>query len=167
MRVIPIECVYAIIEVKTKLNKQEIDNCIVNMESVKKLEKAAYVLPPQNLRINILQYGKELEICPVNYYIFAYEADNLEVLYNYLSKKFKEKDLPVHLRIDTICVLNKGLITNWLPDISKFEALPEENSDLVMVSTEDALLLFYLITSRHFFSRHIYHVLCPYNMLHI
>lgn len=155
IRVVPVECVYAIIEVKTKLTKQEIDNCLVNMESVKKLEKKAYVLPPQNLRINILQYGKGWDICPVNYYVFAYEADNLQALRNYLSEKFKEKDLPIHLRVDTICVLNQGLITNWLPEISKFEALPEEGSNLIVVSAEDALLLFYMITSRHFFQTYL------------
>ncbi|WP_440948681.1 DUF6602 domain-containing protein [Methanosarcina sp. T3] len=155
IRVIPVECVYAIIEVKTKLTKQEIDSCIVNMESVKKLEKKAYVLPPRSIRINILQYGKEWDICPVNYYVFAYEADNLQVLRDYLLEKVKEKDLPVHLRVDTICVLNEGLITNWLPKISKFESLPEEGSDLIVISTEDALLLFYLITSRHFFQTYL------------
>lgn len=155
IRIVPIECVYAIIEVKTRLTNQEINDCLENMKSVKTLEKKAYVLPPQNLRINIKQYSKEWEIWPVNYYVFAYEGDNLQKLLNYLSGKFEENHLPVHLRIDSICILNRGLITNWMPNISKFEALPEDCSDLVAVQTEDSLLFFYLITSKWFFQTYL------------
>ncbi len=143
-RVIPVECAYAVIEVKTTLNKKELENSFENMKSVRKLKKTAYTCKTGPIKHFHKIYGKEWEIWPINYFIFAYESINLQTLSKQVRHIHKKENLPLNSRIDTICVLNGGVICNL--DINgQLSALPDEGSKLVYVNSENSLLLFYAL----------------------
>lgn len=48
-------------------------------------------------------------------------------------------------RIDTICVLSQGVVTNYLVDKQYYTPLPENNSKLVAYDTKHSLLFFYTL----------------------
>lgn len=144
IRVIPAECVYAVIEVKTYLNKTELNNAFDNMKSVKDQSKKAYFKPQGAIRSTHSLYSKNWDYWPTNYFIFAHDSDNLEtIILNLYSLQQNEE---VHKRIDSICVLNKGVILNEDEQIM-YSALPSTNSALKYIETEKSLLLFYILVS--------------------
>lgn len=145
IRVIPIECAYAVIEIKAFLNSKELDKAFENMKSVKILEKKAYYKPTGAITYSDNLYGKEWEIWPVNYYIFAYDSTNLVKLAERMHNKNVNENLSEHLRIDTICVLDKGVICNETDH--KIDALPKPESNLRVAPTVRSLLLFYTLIS--------------------
>ena len=128
--VIPIESVYAVIEVKSTLTKDELTKCIANIKSVRSLKKNTIT-------------G---QISPTLGFVFAYDADStLETIYrNFLELS---KDLPPEEQITCICVLNKGLI---LPiqkaQLSSITLLPSMDTLFAMhKNASNALLMFYLL----------------------
>lgn len=59
VRVIPIECAYAAIEVKAYLDSTELGRVFENMKSVRHLEKKAYYKPDGVIKHRDKLYGKE------------------------------------------------------------------------------------------------------------
>lgn len=142
-RVIPSECVYAVIEVKAFLDKQELETSYNNMVSVKSLTKEAYI------KNGVFQYqrtlyGKQWEHWPTHHFVFSYDSNSLKSILDNLNKL--QRSDPVEKRIDCICVLNKGLILNKTGD-GNVSALPTFETSLAYIETEKALLLFYAIIS--------------------
>lgn len=150
IRVIPVECVYAVIEVKANLDEKVLLASYENMKSVRILEKAAYYKPSGVIIYSDNLYGKEWDIWPINYFIFSYDSVDLADLAAKVDKLHKENILPEWKRIDLICVHDKGVICNQLAD-GKFSALPEPNSKLMVCNTKRALLLFYSLISTYLF----------------
>ena len=132
-KIIPIESVYGVIEVKSTLSKDELRKCVKNIESVRKLQKKT-----------ISDYN-----FPTAGMVFAYNSDaSLEAIYKNLNEL--SEDVDIDKRISCVCVLNKGVIIpvdkNGLRNITLF---PNENTVYgIFNNTDDALLLFYLILSQ-------------------
>ena len=128
--IIPIESVYAVIEVKSMLSKDELTKCVENIKSVRSLTKNTIT-------------G---QISPTLGFVFAYDSDStLETIY----KNFLEisKDIPTEQQITCICVLNKGLI---LPihkaRLSSITLIPSNDTLFAMHNNaSNALLMFYLL----------------------
>lgn len=140
-RVIPIECAYAVIEVKAFLDKTELKESYKNMESVKALEKKAYFLPRGAIVTTHILYGRNWDnYWPIQYFIFAFDSTRLDSVLGNLNT-FQNKN-EIDKRIDSICVLEKGVILNQLSD-GIYSALPEPDSKLVVSPTSKPLLLFY------------------------
>jgi len=66
-----------------------------------------------------------------------------------INDSHHSKGLPEYSRIDTVCVLDKGVICNQRVD-GKFDALPQPGSKLYVCKTVRSLLLFYTLTSMYF-----------------
>ncbi|MGB5732933.1 MAG: DUF6602 domain-containing protein [Thiohalocapsa sp.] len=143
-RVIPAECIYAVIEVKASLDKVELEKSFQNMQSVKNLEKVAFFKPNSAIVETKNLYGKEWLNWPIAHFIFAFSSPSLESVLSNLQ--VLETGLDVHKRIDTICVLDKGVILNQALD-GGLTALPSPNSQLAASVTEKPLLLFYTLIS--------------------
>ena len=132
-KIIPIESVYGVIEVKSTLSKDELRKCVKNIESVRKLQKKT-----------ISDYN-----FPTAGMVFAYNSDaSLEAIYKNLNEL--SEDVDIDKRISCVCVLNKGVIIpvdkNGLRNVTLF---PNENTVYgIFNNTDDALLLFYLILSQ-------------------
>ncbi|MGI0031653.1 MAG: hypothetical protein ACRD97_00085 [Nitrososphaeraceae archaeon] len=63
-------------------------------------------------------------------------------------KKITSENLQPWTRIDSVCVLSKGIICNGYKDGS-IDALPSKDSTLLSINTTRALLLFYVLISSH------------------
>jgi len=143
-RVIPIECIYAVIEVKAFLDKAELEKSFQNMQSVKALEKVAFFEPNSEIIETKNLFGKEWSHWPVAHFIFAFDSPSLESVLTNLQ--VLESGLDVHKRIDTVCVLGNGVILNQEPG-GTLTALPSPGTRLAVSFTEKQLLLFYTLIS--------------------
>jgi len=144
-RVIPVECAYAVVEVKAFLNKTELEKAYQNMQSVKSLVKKAYFREKGSpITYTHTLYGKEWDHWPIHYFVFAYDSESIESVLNNLNS-FQASDA-VHMRIDSICILERGAILNQGSD-GMFEALPSPGSKAIASSTTNPLLLFYTLVS--------------------
>ena len=144
IRVIPVECVYAVIEVKAFLDKSELEKSFENMKSVKSLEKVAFFDPNSVIVRSHKLYGKNWRHWPISHFVFAFDSPNLDSVHANLKQI--EIGHELHKRIDTVCVLNKGVIINQTAE-GNFTALPEPNSRLVVSHTQKPLLFFYAVIS--------------------
>lgn len=151
IKVIPVECVYAVIEVKADITSiTSVCDIFENMKSVKNLEKKSYVHPTGDLKFTVIEYGKEWDIWPINYFVFAIDSMDLVIISNSLNKKNQEENRDVSKRIDCICVLNEGVMMNQLSN-GKFSSMPEPGSICTVLKTTKPLLFFYRLISNHLF----------------
>ena len=141
-RVIPVECAYAVIEVKAKLDSNEIDHAFTNMKSVRALTKKAWRPAPHSLQHNL--YGKQWPIWPVMYFVFAFDCIDLMSVARQIDMKHQEESLPEWSRIDTVCVLDKGVVLNRFPN-GTYDVVPGPGSRPFVCRTPRALLFFYLL----------------------
>jgi hypothetical protein len=144
LRVIPVECVYAVVEVKTSLTVAELDGCFANMESVKILEKKALHEETGIIHSHFL-YGKEYTDWPIMYFVFAFESVSLKTLATKM-REYAEK-APLDKRIDSLYSLQHGLITNCNAK-GVLSGAPEPDTRLVGV-VSNHLLLFYSLMSHY------------------
>ena len=143
-RVIPIECAYAVIEVKAFLDKRELEKAYQNMQSVKSLVKKAYFEEKGVIAHTHTLYGREWDHWPIHHFVFAYDSSGIDSVLNNLNSLQASNEL--HKRIDTICILEKGVILNQGTD-GMFSALPVPGSKAIVSHTSRALLLFYTLIS--------------------
>jgi len=134
-KMIPIESVFSVIEVKSSLNKVEINKCVNNISSVKSLVKDSLD------GIN----------SPTAGFVFAFTSSTtLETLLDNLVEANNEVEK--HKQISALCVLDKGLIVNvskkGLKDIT---LLPNEDTTPAIIknTAENNLMLFYLLLMQY------------------
>ena len=145
VRVIPVECAYAVIEVKAFLDKQELKRSFENMKSVKSLEKRCYFQREAGpIKHTKAIYGGKWSNWPIHYFIFAYDSHNLNTIKENLELLQGEEE--THNRIDSICILDKGVVMNQDKN-GQFSALPTPDSVLIPHKSANALLLFYTLSS--------------------
>ena len=143
-RVIPVDCVYAAVEIKAYLDKFEIQKSFENMRSIKHLKKEAYFESNSVIEEVKFLYGQKWAHWPVQHFIFAFDSPELpSVISNVLEVQQKE---PLHQRIDSICVLNKGVLFHQRRD-GTFRPEPTLDSQLVASHTKKPLLFFYTLLS--------------------
>lgn len=149
--VFPAECIYATIEVKSHLNESELIESIENIISVKTLKRDAYL----KLGLNSIQakqlrayyrafFDYEGSFFPIYSCIFAYDSIKLETLAKYLNSYFAKNKTGTHHRVDSIIVLNKGIIANY--DNLKKQYLERSSNSTLQCFFEaprDSLLFFY------------------------
>lgn len=137
VQVIPIESVYATIEVKSTLTVDELEKSIKNIESVKKLEKTKPFSSPLIIS----------SIIPPICMIFAYSSDTS---LNNIVKKIDEfnNSIDIKNRLSIVCILDKGLIFAInIHGFKEIEIVPTDNTILVTHEDklENNLYLFYLL----------------------
>lgn len=144
LRVIPVECAYAVMEVKTSLTLDEVDSCWTNMCSVKAMAKSAFYDEGQVLRPTVA-YGSEYRDWPVMYFVFAFDSAPLKSVAARLSALTAEKSAAIDKRIDSIFTVQRGLLTNFNGYVN---ALPQPDSHLVGIK-QDAFVMFYALLSHY------------------
>ena len=96
-QVVPIESVYATVEIKSSLNKNELEKCVKNIQSVKKLKLTPagtrHWTPPTENQVMGM--------------VFAYTSDiSLETVIKNLNEFNREMKITYEVQINMICVLN-------------------------------------------------------------
>ena len=134
-RMVPIESVFSVIEVKSSLNKIEIGKCVNNISSVKSLVKN----------------GLDSINSPTAGFVFAFTSSTtLETLLDNLVEA--NNQVEKYKQISALCVLDKGVIVNiskkGLKDII---LLPNEDSTPAIIknTAENNLMLFYLLLMQY------------------
>jgi hypothetical protein len=81
--VLPVEPVFAVIEIKTFLNKEQIEKAFENMKAIKTLQKLAY--HQQSMTTKSL-YGVVNGRWPLQFFVFAYESDGLDSVLSHVVR---------------------------------------------------------------------------------
>lgn len=142
---VPVEGVVGVVEVKTRLTKRDLDGVLENCRSVKKLMKEAYFASSVSSRYRV--YGREWTALPVYYAVFSFESDGL-----YSAElNDRQKDVPLHERIDTLVALDRGTALNLQPDPTAptYHPSPEPGTVLAEGPKEHALLLWYVMLASY------------------
>lgn len=139
--IIPVESVYATIEVKSTLDKRTLEQSVENVRSVKSLEKN-YITP------------NFLPLQSTNYIYSAVFAYTSSIRIEDVLKKLIElnKDIPYDEQISAICILDKGNILHVdRDDIRNLNTRPSrKTTTLVKPNTLDQnLYLFYIMLQSH------------------
>lgn len=111
VEVVPIECVHAVIEVKSRLDATELRSCCDKIGSIKRFPKTAF-MPQQRsgIRRGVELYGREWEFFPVLGFVFAFESADLQRLGEVISEHAVDGDLSPEHRIDGVYVLSRGAV---------------------------------------------------------
>lgn len=145
--ILPIESVYATIEIKSTLNYDTLKQCVENIESVRKLNK----LPNRNVIRNA--YNEQYPLG----FVFAYSS---EYSLEQIQKRLYELNKTVDGRhqISIICVLDKGLIFNVYKDnLTNITIIPTNDTVLGRSDSniENSLYSFYLLLLQYLDSVYI------------
>lgn len=114
-RIVPVECLYGVIEVKSFLDSDGLRSAWTTIAEVKRLPKSAYDLPAP-LPFWRKVYGKCWDYVPTAGMVFAYDGLNLDTL-GAVFAEMAAKYEPEH-RLDSAWVFNKGFI-NWTNPIDE------------------------------------------------
>ena len=157
-RLFPAECVYATIELKTKLDRNGIFEGVRNVASAKRLDRSAIVEQHGGHRL----YGADRRNPPLFGAIFALDSTEppgiiaKEVLSHHTS-------LPPEQWTDCVCVLDRALLYQFVrvPDAAGVEQwMPSVMSDKsrlgYFLSGEHTLFLFYLFLLYQLNSRDLF-----------
>ena len=112
LRVVPAECVYVVIEVKSNLTADEMRSAWASVRKVKALAKSAYLPDRGPVEHNVHVYGRNWQHTTTKAYIFAYDGATLETLGATLAELVRSEPDPA-LRLDAVFVLNRGVLA-WL-----------------------------------------------------
>ena len=139
--IIPIESVFATIEVKSSLNKEILSQCVDNIKSVKSLELATLKNSPFIPSVHNTIFGA----------VFSYTSTtSLETLATNLSEF--NKSIAHEHQINIVCVLDKGLILHTSKAFGEESSiLPSPQTTLAIIENEKEknLYLFYLLLLQH------------------
>jgi hypothetical protein len=148
-RVVPAECVYGVIEVKSRLDSKELLDSCAKIAKVKKLVRTAYVLrlaTPSGL-VPVTLPRASVPVPPIFGYVFAFEGIQLKTLGNTLLKWCTKNPRNEHL--DAAWIAESGMIVwgpgdgvgNWFPVIRYPERdremrllgqMPEREGDVLL-----------------------------------
>ncbi|MEU5888038.1 DUF6602 domain-containing protein [Streptomyces sp. NPDC047461] len=104
-RVVPIECVYGTIEVKTRLTKGELINACEKIREIKQMEKIAYY-ENSLVKTTAKAYGRIHPHFPTVGDIFAFDSIDLDTIGQHLAEWCQGKDCSTVP--DGVWILGKG-----------------------------------------------------------
>lgn len=105
---VPAEGVIGVIEVKSKLQKKDLKQIVRHAKALRQLEKLAYLPSGSPIHRTYNLYGREWDVFPLLYSVFAFEADSdYEGDLNEL-----QEGVEPHERVDSVLVLDRGLTLN-------------------------------------------------------
>lgn len=144
--VVPAECCYAVIEVKSNLTVEELKKSWAAAKKAKSLPRTAFQPDPNPITYTRSAYGREWNALPFIHLVFAYSSATLETLGAEVGRLAAETD-PA-LGVDAICVLDRGVIS-W-QDITSGNVFMRENASLVFASEmKPGNVLLFMMTALH------------------
>jgi hypothetical protein len=103
---VPIEGVVAVIEVKSRLRRQDLPQFVDHARRLKSLERLAYF--EQAKAPSYRMYDRQWQYLPVLYSVFAFASDGLYIT----ELNEMQADVPLHQRVDSLCALDRGVAVN-------------------------------------------------------
>lgn len=143
-RIAPIECCYATIEVKSNLTGPELKKAWNAAKKVKSLPRRAYLEDPSPIAYTRTAYGRQVDAMPPQVHVFAYSSVSLDALGEELASLAQDGD-DHSLGIDSVCVLDKGLIT-WATLGTGGLGMRLSDSNVAAYQATPGQVLLYLVT---------------------
>ncbi|MCX5090512.1 hypothetical protein OOK36_16720 [Streptomyces sp. NBC_00365] len=150
-RILPNECVYGVVEVKTKLDKEQLVDACNKISKLRHMSKDSYRPTPGLIPRKTSAYGKVYEFFPTSGIIIAFDSLKLETIGSHLMDWCQNRP-PVEWP-DSVWVLGKGHLQWQNPDNHLLERSPEPGSLLAQIDTDtsqDILLALALHLNIHF-----------------
>lgn len=138
-QVFPVECVHGLMEVKSHLDGNELEDAFMKINRIKQFPKVAFEAQTGAIRHCSNLYGKEWDYFPTVGLLFAYDSMNLVTIRDRLNDL--HANLPLHQHIDFVTVLKKGLVVNWQDERQILNHSPMANTRLRAVESPNPLLL--------------------------
>ncbi|QDN98647.1 hypothetical protein FNV65_22410 [Streptomyces sp. S1A1-8] len=150
-RILPNECVYGVVEVKTKLDKEQLLDACNKISKLRHMSKDAYRPTPGLIPRKTSAYGKVYDFFPTSGIIIAFDSLKLETIGSHLMDWCQNRP-PVEWP-DSVWVLGKGHLQWQNPGNHLLERSPEPGSLLTQIDTDtsqDILLALALHLNIHF-----------------
>ena len=145
IQVIPVEGAYVVIEVKSQLNDSELEKSMLNVKSVKEMEKKAFIKQESPIIQEVTELGKTKSYYNTMGVLFAFRSDlSLDTIRSKIAEKYKTYQITIEQQIDFIFVLDKGFVLPYCEATKTVSTTNELNTKMSVVETKDGLLLFYL-----------------------
>lgn len=149
--VIPVEGVYGVIEVASKLDVTKLREDTAKIREIKALKKRAYWRGDDDIVNTYAPHGTAQEIWPVLGFCFGYGGNELDNLRAALNQADTD-DLAMN--IDMLCVLDQGCIANADADaegeLGQISGAPSPGTKRLAIANDGAgmggaLMFFYLL----------------------
>lgn len=138
-QVFPIECVYGAIEVKSFLDKAQLQDSFEKINKIKKMPKLAYEAQQGPIVQVTTVYDKKWSYFPTLGFVIAFDSLDLKTIKNHYTDMMAGHSL--EHRIDSIWVLKKGMLINFNPTINMIELTPGSNNFPRAVLSDNPLML--------------------------
>lgn len=147
-RVVPTECLYMVIEVKSFLDPRELRSAWKKIEHIKSLPKKAYYRVSGESTLARDAYGETwTDFVPTTGMVFSYQGASLQTLGNTVVDLAEESELKNYL--DSVWVLDKGSLV-WLdPETERIDPCPRPNPDLGSIDSTPEQVLVALTSHLH------------------
>jgi hypothetical protein len=133
-RILPNECVYGVVEVKTKLDKEQLVDACNKISKLRHMSKGSYRPTPGLIPRKTSAYGKVYDFFPTSGIIVAFDSLKLETIGSHLMDWCQNRP-PVEWP-DSVWVLGKGHLQWQNPDNHLIERSPEPGSLLAQIDTD-------------------------------
>ncbi|WP_329367935.1 DUF6602 domain-containing protein [Streptomyces sp. NBC_01483] len=150
-RILPNECVYGVVEVKTKLDKEQLVDACNKISKLRHMSKGSYRPTPGLIPRKTSAYGRVYDFFPTSGIIVAFDSLKLETIGSHLMDWCQNRP-PVEWP-DSVWVLGKGHLQWQNPGNRLIERSPEPGSLLAQIDTDtsqDILLALALHLNIHF-----------------
>lgn len=150
-RIIPSECVYGMLEVKTSLDRGTLIDSCEKIAKLRQLSKTSYREIPSPIKRTTTAYGEIFPYFPTSGIVVAFESVNLDTLGSHLEEWCATR--PVFQWPDSVWVLGKGYLQWMDKETEKLARTPTPGSSLVRVDAapeDDILLPLVLHLNLHF-----------------
>ncbi|MFE6807196.1 DUF6602 domain-containing protein [Streptomyces sp. NPDC057681] len=150
-RVIPNECVYGLVEVKTNLTRADLLDACEKIRNARCLSKTAYRRVPGPIARTTHAYGRTYDHFPTSGIVVAFGGLHLKTLGDHLVEWCKGR--PVTEWPDSVWVLGKGALQWRSAANGLLDRTPSPGASLVQVDApdgEDVLLPLALHLNIHF-----------------
>lgn len=150
-RIIPNECVYGVVEVKTKLDGAQLVDACKKISRMRGLPKVSYRPIPGTIPRSTRAYGKKHDYFPTSGMIVAFDSLKLETIGNHLVEWCRARN-PVEWP-DSVWVVGKGHLQWGDPRTGALLRSPVAGASLIQIDAvpeQDILLSLALHLNIHF-----------------
>jgi hypothetical protein len=138
-RVLPIECVYGVVEVKSSLEPGAVAAAAASIRKVKQLQRSAHRQQDGAIHKVATLYGQTWnEYFPTLGHIFAFTSGDLGKIAEALS--VAERGVPFEHRVDAIYVLDRGLVVHANHETKLVDLTSSATTDLLALRSDNPLL---------------------------
>lgn len=137
-QVFPIECVYGVIEIKSKLDKAQLKDSINKITKIKSMPKTAYEAQKGDVVHSTSIYGKKWDYFPTIGMIFSFDSIEMETLKKHFLSM--QANISLEKQVDSLWVLKKGMIIHSDVD-NNIEMTPNQETSPKIIKSENPLLI--------------------------